>query len=560
VLADDIEAALVQGPGRTVSELAAMLGGGKGEPAVSFALFANHARFHCDNGEPPRWWLAHPSGRGDYRPDAAGRGDTRSPGRLVEEASGPGVPAASLSSWPAVPGGAAAPLRLYQWQQDALDAWAGHNRRGVVEAVTGTGKTVVGIAAALQEIGDREQVLVLVPTVELQRQWVHELAARLPARTLIGRLGDGAHDRLASHDVLVAVVNSARAIDVRPIRRGGLLVADECHRYGSAINHLALDPRFNHRLGLSATYGRDDDGNRDWLDPYFGRTCFQMGYRRALADEVTAHFTVALVGVEFSIDERDRYDELTLVMGQQRARLIERYGIPAEPFEAFMAAVNAMADGDGHGGGVARSYRTAMIERRRLLADTPAKDAAVARLAPAIRRAQRAIVFTQSIAASKRIASVLGGVGLRAGVVHSEMAGPARQAALRRFESGELQVISAPRVLDEGIDVPAADLAVIAGASHSRRQMVQRMGRVLRRKDDGRRARFALLYVAATVEDPHDGAHEAFLDEVVDVAEEVRWFPAELLDRDPTGVCAFLDPSWADGLQPLPRMAPCVAP
>ena len=68
--------------------------------------------------------------------------------------------------------------------------------------------------------------------------------------------------------------------------------------------------------------------------------------------------------------------------------------------------------------------------------------------------------------------------------------------------------MSAPRVLDEGVDVPAADLAVIVGASRSRRQMIQRMGRILRRKSDGRLARLAVLFVEGTVEDPAAGAHE----------------------------------------------------
>jgi RNA polymerase primary sigma factor len=45
-------------------------------------------------------------------------------------------------------------------------------------------------------------------------------------------------------------------------------------------------------------------------------------------------------------------------------------------------------------------------------------------------------------------------------------------------------MLSAPRILDEGIDVPAADLGIIVGASNSRRQMIQRTGRVLRTKDD----------------------------------------------------------------------------
>lgn len=69
---------------------------------------------------------------------------------------------------------------------------------------------------------------------------------------------------------------------------------------------------------------------------------------------------------------------------------------------------------------------------------------------------------------------------------------------------------------------------MIVGASRSRRQMVQRMGRVLRRKPDGRHARFAVLFVEGTVEDPRLGAHEAFLDEIVDVADQMSYFSAEV--------------------------------
>ncbi len=115
-------------------------------------------------------------------------------------------------------------------------------------------------------------------------------------------------------------------------------------------------------------------------------------------------------------------------------------------------------------------------------------------------------------------------LGLRAESVHSRLATADRREVLRRFAEGDLQVISAPRVLDEGVDVPEADLAVIIGASRSRRQMIQRMGRVLRRKADHRRARFAVLYVESTIEDPAQGAQETFLEEITEVADEVRSF------------------------------------
>lgn len=510
MLADEIAVALAAADGLTSSELADRLGAA--EEAVSFALFAGHGRFRRDRGAPPRWWLASTLG----------------------------------GTWPAAPRPApilqpVSPLRLYSWQADAIAAWSRRGGRGVVEAVTGTGKTMVGVAATLDELGRRGQVVVLVPTVELQQQWVTELSDRLTGAAPVGRMGAGFADRLTTHDVLVAVVNSARAADVRPIRQGGLLVADECHRYGSAVNHVALDPRFRRRLGLSATYARDDDGNLAWLDPYFGSTCFRLGYDRAVGDGIVARFTATLIGVRLAPDERARYEDLTDRMAALKARLVA-LGVRTEPFDEFMRAVGRLSEGDAEGAGVARAYRQVMLERRRLLADTPAKDVVLGSLVPALAAADRSIVFTQSIAAAERARRLLAGRGLRAAAVHSALSGPDRQAALRRFANGDLDLLAAPRVLDEGIDVPAADLAVIAGASRSRRQMIQRMGRVLRRKPDMRRARFAVLFVEDTVEDPRLGAHEAFLDEISGAADRVTCFRADGATEHPDAVVGALGP------------------
>ena len=513
MLADDIATALLAEAGVTASELAERLGAP--ERTVSLALVAAHGRFWSDRGSPERWWPAA---------DFQGKIPPRSRVGFVP----PVRPSRSL--------------RLFPWQAEALEAWERRGGRGVVEAVTGAGKTRVGVAAALDELWRRGQVLVLVPTVELQHQWAAEVEPHLPAGRLVGRLGAGGADSLVTHDVLVAVVNTARAVDVRPIRQGGLLVADECHRYGSAVNQLALDVRFRRRLGLSATYAREDDGNLAWLDPYFGGTCFRLDYARAVGDGVTARFTVTLVGVVLSSVERAGYDDLTERMAGLRARLIRQHGVAGQPFEVFLRTVAALAEGAGEGCGVARAYRQAMLARRRLLADTPAKDAALSGLAPAINAAERVIVFTGSIAGSQRAARVLEGGGVQTGVIHSALSGAEREEVLRRFGAGEIPVLSAPRVLDEGIDVPAADLAVIVGASRSRRQMVQRMGRILRRKPDGRRARFAVLFVEDTVEDPRLGAHEAFLEQVTDVADEVSCFPADIIRERPDAVVEALQP------------------
>lgn len=204
--------------------------------------------------------------------------------------------------------------------------------------------------------------------------------------------------------------------------------------------------------------------------------------------------------------------------------------------------VMVLADGEGEGSSAARAYRQAMLERRRLLADTPAKHAALELLAQAMTEADRTSVFTQSIAASERAAAMLSACGLRADVMHSLLVPSRRLDTTRRFAAGEIDVLAAPRVLDEGIDVPVADLAVIAGASRSRRQMIQRMRRVLRKKPDGRRARFAVLFVEGTVEDSRCGAHEAFLDEIIDVADQVSCFPANVAADRPEAVLGALRP------------------
>lgn len=85
-----------------------------------------------------------------------------------------------------------------------------------------------------------------------------------------------------------------------------------------------------------------------------------------------------------------------------------------------------------------------------------------------------------------------------------------RSTLFESFKAGKLKAVVAPLVLDEGVDVPEADLAVILASTKTKRQMIQRMGRVLRKKEDGRLARFALLFVEGTSEDPGSGAHEDF--------------------------------------------------
>src|SRR6476660_8681515 len=219
---------------------------------------------------------------------------------------------------------------LYRWQLDALVCWLRCGRRGVIEAVTGSGKTDVAIAAAADALRRGRFVLVVVPSRVLMEQWHGRLTAALP-ECRIGRLGDSGTDSQATCDVLVATRHSAAAAKpVPPDGAGGLLIADECHGLGGRTLRRAMLPQYEERLGLTATPERSDDGVAELLLPYFGGICHRYGFEQAINDGVCAPPRVAFVGVELSVDERAEYTETEQRLVNARVLLRAVKGMPLE--------------------------------------------------------------------------------------------------------------------------------------------------------------------------------------------------------------------------------------
>ena len=426
---------------------------------------------------------------------------------------------------------------LYAWQQEAVDAWRKQARRGVVEAVTGAGKTRVGVAAASDALRRGFKVLVLVPTTELQNQWVQTLKQALPA-VRRGTLGNGRQDSLATVDVLVAIVHSAATRELLASHKAGLLIADECHRYASPMFENALQDGFEWRLGLTATYERTDGGHVDRLDPYFGGVTYSLWYDRALNDKVISPFIVALVGVDLTPAEMAEYLKHTEVMSEA-GRWLERYeNISRRRFAEFIAAVGRLAESKdvGLGPTLARKYMKAMSARLALLAETDAKNAAMACLRETAAASKGTLIFTQTQASARAAQSIFDGTDCRASAVYSGMDKAERALNMEEFRTGVSQVLAAPRILDEGIDVPEADLGIIVAANRSQRQMVQRLGRIIRKKADGRHGRLVVLYANNTVEDPSIRGDE-HLGRILPHAKDLDYFD---IFRDLETLKAFL--------------------
>src|SRR5262245_24495152 len=222
--------------------------------------------------------------------------------------------------------------QLYRWQLDALIGWLRCGRHGVIEAVTGSGKTDVAIAAAADALDRDRFVLVLVPSRVLMEQWFGRLIAALPDAR-IGRLGDSGRDLPESCDVLVATRHSAATYrPLPPPGRGGLLIADECHGLGGKTLRRAMLRQYQERLGLTATLERSDDAIAEVLLPYFGGICYRYSFEDAIADGVCAPPRIAYVGVELSIDERAEYNETEQRLVSARAHLRAVRDMPLNSF------------------------------------------------------------------------------------------------------------------------------------------------------------------------------------------------------------------------------------
>lgn len=421
-------------------------------------------------------------------------------------------------------------MGLRDWQVEAFAAWASAGARGVVEAVTGTGKTRLAVAATRACLANGGRALVLAPTLELVEQWVREVRTYVP-EARVGRLGGGGDDDLHDHHVVIATPHSAAKVPVEPPGLG-LLVADEAHRYGAPTWAEALRPAFQMRLALTATYERSDEGIEDILGPYFGEVVTSYGYDRAVPDGVVAPFRIAFLGTALESGEAARYAQLDRQVRQLHADLTGRFGLPRDPRKMFPALAAMVAEGHGRKAdprtAAAAQYLSAVRGRRDVAAQCAGKLDVVRRLGPLLRaHADRSLVFCDTVDQAEHAATLLSRSGLTAETVHGDLPRDKRRIRLAQFKKGNLDVLVAPRVLDEGVDVPEADVAVVLAAFRTRRQMIQRLGRVLRLKPDGRHARLVIAYAKETREDPDRGGHDAFTREVTDVATAV-----ETLDGD----------------------------
>ena len=231
--------------------------------------------------------------------------------------------------------------------------------------------------------------------------------------------------------------------------QGGLLIADECHGFGGGILRKSLIGAYSERMGLTATLERSDDAIERVILPYFGGVCFRYDFAAAIEDGVCAQPRVAFVSVPLEQKERSEYvsTERQLVDARRTLRAIPQ--MPGN-FSDFIAAVAHLAEQDASGNGrAAREYLDALGKRREIVANSAAKYKALTALAATLRRAEGALVFTETVRAANHAINRLDDE-LSIEIITGETPRNARENILGALRTGELDAVAAPRVLDEG--------------------------------------------------------------------------------------------------------------
>lgn len=363
-------------------------------------------------------------------------------------------------------------------QAEALAAWVKRGRRGIVELPTGSGKTYL---AQLAMRATPRDTLVLVPTLVLMHQWYAELKQNFPG-VEVGLLGGGSSDR---SPVLIATYDSA-AIHAEALgNRYGLLVFDECHHLPSgfykSIAEYSLAP---YRIGLTATLERSDEKHHD-LDELIGPLVYSKKPEQ-LAGGALAEHRIQQIRVELTDDERKRYDDLRAV----RDRFLSDNNIYLGTLKGWQRFVMASAR--------SQEGRAAMLahrEARTLAFGTEAKLRVLKELL--VQHANdRLLIFTDDNATVYRVSRAL----LIPAITHQTKV-KERDETLQRFRRGEYARVITSKVLNEGIDVPEANVAVVLSGTGSMREHVQRLGRILR-KGEGK---LALLYEVVAADTSEEG-------------------------------------------------------
>lgn len=393
---------------------------------------------------------------------------------LVDEIS---VQVKKSSNWSANPFGSRLPR---QHQLEALENWSANSHRGILEHATGSGKTFTSLCAIRYAISKGKTILILVPSIDLLKQWKDEVDNSFGDLNPIvmpcgenfqswkkkGKLSFMTSPFDDRPKITIASMDTVVMKSFLDNIKDGLhlfVVADEVHRLGSPNRRKIFKIKADYRLGVSATPRRYGDpiGTKAILDYFGGIVQPVYSLQDAIRDEVLTPYFYSPICVTLTDDEQNEWIDVT-------KKIKERY--------ARVSSSNLIdTDNDS-------LLKRLLLQRARIIKKAEGKtQLALDIIKEHYRQGDRWIVYCEDKTQLHSVVSLLlhncPDIDVRE--YYAEMAGD-RESTLRDFEKFGGVVVSI-KCLDEGVDIPSTDHAIILASSKNPREFIQRRGRVLRK-------------------------------------------------------------------------------
>jgi len=436
-------------------------------------------------------------------------------------------------------------FKPHDWQKQASESWKDNSYKGIVAAVTGSGKTIMAVYAIAEYVRVYPNAIfsIIVPTKVLMKQWAEVISGLLGLDdSLIGLRGDGFKDSFSDGKrVLISIVNSARGgvleadIDQLPEDTKHVIIADECHRYGSESNRTVFNTRSDAILGLSATppseSEEESDDSDDWTNAeividLIGKVFYNLRYKEALEQKLISPFEVIYLSIPLEPAEDSIYDNHTKRIGKAIKGIRSKYGHMMSKhnnrsLDEQLNAIQKQVPELGQDRDV-RRYREEAMARRKLVWNTPNRKYAylsVIEKSYSENPDSQVMVFHEQISQLEDIVSPIdmrggGGESHAADIAlaafayraeyamyHSKQSPLWNSISMDMFRGNTRKIMLSVKALAEGVDVPSADVGIIRVSTGSVRQRIQTIGRMLR-KSGAEKATIYIFHVTKSNGDP----------------------------------------------------------
>lgn len=344
-------------------------------------------------------------------------------------------------------------IKLRNYQKDALKKWF-HNKKGAVVMPTGAGKTIFAMKI-IEKVNS--PTFIVVPTLDLVNQWKKELKKAFSID-----IGEFTGNKKTLRPITVSTYNSAYINAAYLGNKFKLLIFDEVHHLPSeSFRHIAEMFASPYRLGLTATYERDDELHEE-LPGLIGDKIYEIS-PEPLVGEYLAEYKTKKISVEFTEEEQKEYDDAQSTF---KNYLISRNIKMRGPKDFQKIVMRSGRDPE------AREAILARNKAEKLAFNSKNK---INELAKLLDKDNRTIIFTKYNNMVYKISK-----RFLIPCITYKTKKDERKEILEKFKGGIYCSIVSSRVLDEGIDVPEANIGIILSGTGSSREYIQRLGRILR--------------------------------------------------------------------------------